>query len=897
MKRFLLFVLLLIAGVGVLFLLAGENPFSAGTPDTDVLPPQPPPLEHGAKVSMEGLSLTSYRVAVDAEGVATRAPVYQFQSRSFAETVGGVYRLEKVTLTVFQEDKPGEASMILHAQRGTVPLSGPLENLQLVEDQPVDLEEVVAEIFDSKKEFPPLRVETENAQGVLAEKKFWTKAPAKLQQADSSDFVATGVGLEGDARAGKVTLLRDVTVQYLQRDEITKAPKLRGQIRCDGPLRIEPLPEEETSARRGRRLALAEGNSVLEIENLQTHSKQIVRAQTLRARIHSPREEGAEQTETSSPLSFERLDAIGSVWIDSDQLTILGDHAISEQKDGVSLTRIEGSPRALFSAGYAKSLGAQESANPIYVRCDEAIVLEEENQSAGSLRLRFEKNVCLFGGSNKAWIPNRFGSHLELVLEKSPTANSESAPKLQSGHAEGGVFWSEGQNSVLASCLEINPNPDSKKPPQITFSPAPILKSSFSGDLISSSAEKGPQKEIWLSAEKKLVQLPSEKPGQAGSILLEGEVVGSVRNPDGLTGALRSRGLRLIPDESGAMRAFAEHGFFYDEGEEGQRIIADRLLPSKDGAIQLEGSPAQLRRFLGKGKFFSLKAKNSAFDPQSGYLKAEGSVSLIVPSSSTALLPTTSTSSSEENMELDCDFLEGKQSASGDSFEWLKANGSVRIRSGAQQAQGSALHADFQNSLHRLFGPQENPAWISGPMEKGSFLAKSIRIDILDSGNRIVLAPGKSSAVELRGEAVDLGALPTGGAQGGIRAIPSGESELSSKQISFRGGVVLESLATEEKNRWTLFSEDLDLERNPQSGSFEKLEAQKNVQFASFDRRARSETLFFWPEKSELLLLGSAQEPALLETIQGVKWRSETLHYNLQTHLLRSSAQSSIRPQ
>ena len=885
MKRALLFLLLLGLGVMLLLVLAkdeGDLPRDVG-PERPIPPSSAPSPEAGSsRTYIEGFLFSFDRIEPDLEGLPRRIPEYKFQSRRAFDVGGGSYKVEEAVLTVFQQTDPSAAAMVLRASRGAIYVSGPPGSEQLDEDKPVHFEEVVVDLADSKGQSPPLRVRTPSVEGLMKARKFWTEARAEIEQADSPDLLASGEGLEGDADAGTLLLKRNPELRYLVRPKEGAPPERELRLRCGGPLRIERLVETPAASPSPQRFAEAEGDAVLEIEDLRARSLEVVRAERLVAQFRSetPREPSALDVKNRAPLAFERIEARGRVRIEAEQALFFGEQALAEIGPTGKLLRaaVAGSPRAAFSASNAAALRGGPGASPggaFFVQCDGPLLLAQGEEGRETFRATFQDRVLLFGTGGPPYLPCRLGAHLDLLLEKIPeTEGRPAAFRLVAAHGEGDVDWKGEGSAVRAPLMQIEEGEGGQR---VSFFPAPLLRTQMAS--LMDVSDPSP-KTLFLAPERTLVQ-------EEGVTTLEGLVLGRILGPRGTGGRLESNGLGLLAKEGSKPQMLAERGFRYEEGDAGLRIEAEQARPSGAGGLLLLGAPARLRLPSAEGHPLDIEGRRIEVQPRTGDLRAEGEVSARLPPGSANLLP----DEKPEPVLLECGLLESRRRQDGQGLEWMHASLGVRLKSRNQEGEGESLHMDFSSGVHRLFGSAEDRAKLSGPLDQGRFEAFAARIEIRDEGNRIDLSPG--ATVLIQGAAVDLGNLARrreapDGSEGGVRVFPRGESVLLRERIVFGGGVRLESAGSGRDPDWTLFSRDLVFHRVAETGTLERLEARGDAEFASLDLIARGKQLNYHPKTSDLFIVGEGDQPGILEIPSRLHVEGDDIGYNLAQRQLRS---------
>lgn len=893
MRRIILFLILLSLGVGLLVILA-ESQDTNPLPDPATLPKAPSPAISpdavGAQTYLNKLHLTQYRSSKIEGGAISKAVESELWAEEAYDQGNGFWMLKGVKIRMFQEKDPERESFALLAKRGIVALSGSFGSLSVDASKPVHFEDVVADFFEAGGDFPPLRVRTPALEGLMNEQRLWTESPFTLGQPEGEDFEGSGVGFEGDARNGSLSMKKDPKIRYWVRPELGAPVERELRLQCAGPLILHRVENA--------RVAQAEGQAVLEIQEKKSGAVQRVRADKLVSRMRSERPVTPISREPSTsdkkrlPVSFERVQAIGHARIESAQALLLGDEADaaiarSGRLEGLSIT---GHPRAAFASGSASSLGASKSGqeSSIFLQCDGPLELSESADTPGELRLRFEKNVLLFGASAPSYLPSRFGEQLDLQIARIPAqaGSSQENFRILGGQADGDVAWRGGGMSVFAPTMRMKPVSGGT---QVVFAPSPFVETRFASAAFSAGSGGGaPPRALHLFATDRLVQSPREGSSGGSEILLDGHVLGRLgATASGASGKLESNGLRVVSPRPGVTQLGAEQGFLYDEGAGGLRLSADRVEPLGEQGMRLIGSPAELRQPSASGKPLELAAASIGFDPVTGEFRAQGEASATLPQESA------------DPIRLLAQVIEGARSDSGEGLKRLEAYQSVKLHSQGQDAGGESLLVDFSEKVHRLFGTDEKPAWIAGPMDQGRFRASARRIEIRDSGSNIVLAPG--AKVELHGKAVDFGALTPKPAKdadtsrGGVRVLPAGESRIEKEKIVFTGGVRIESLDVSAAESWEMYCRELRLKRDPATGELIEMEAIDEVHYAAADLVASGTEMRLWPKTSELLLLGDERRPATFQIPLQVSYSSTTrIKYNLETHLLEGGSGSAI---
>lgn len=891
MRRVILFFLLLALGVGILVILAerqGDRLADQGGNDPGVNP-IPLPLEaKGAQAFTKKLKIVQYRPVDE----LAENPVKIAESEIFAEQAfdqgNGYWKLLDVTIRNFQEKNPQATSFALQAKLGFMALSGNFGEMKVETDKPVQFEDVIADFYDARGGMPPLRIRAPRFEGILQEKRFWTDGPFTLEQPQGEDFRGSGEGLEGDAKLGNLVMKKNPEIRYAVRSAATGVVEREMRLRCQGPLTIERPTEPSSGTAPDSRLVRAQENATLEIQETKTGAMQTIRAQTLLAWMRAEKETSpslaSEKSKPKSPVAIEGFEAFGNVRIESEQAILFSERAKAGISPSGKLASLElhGAPRAAFSGTSASSMTQSDPGNrsAIFIQCTGPLEFSESETDEGLLRMRFETNVRLFGSAGMAYLPSRFGEQLELQIERVPAAPGvESTFRIVGAHADGNVSWLGADSAVYAPTMRMRRTSGGGM--QVSFSPAPFLETRFASAALGANANsQNSARRLALFAENRLIQKTDPSGKGPGEITLEGNVLGRVSGGGAIPGRLESNGLRILSPRPGVTQIGSERKFLYEEGENGLRLQGDRVEPFGEQGIRFGGAPARLRQPSQKGAPLEITAASIGFDPISGEFRAQGSVFAVLPQDNGPPL------------QLFCQVLEGVRAADGQTLLRLEAFQDVKLNNQGQEAGGESMYFDFAEKVNRLFGTDEKPAWIAGPMDQGRFSAKSRRIEIRDEGNSIHLAPG--ALVEIQGKAVDFGAMTPKASPAkaspanGVRILPRGESHIEKDTIVFHGGVRLETSTSIANGGWTLSCKELTLRRDPVTGELRELEAHEDVEYNSLDMIATAVEMRFWPKENDILLLGDERVLATLRRPSEFNFSSNRIRYNLITHLVES---------
>ena len=342
MKRVLVFVGLLVGGLVVLFLLAGESPWTGrsggetspprepeGAVPIETLAPRTPARLGGAKIQPEGEVRVTTADGVRIDGVFEEThPDGRWVLR---DVVIGIPRAEGTTAEVTARRAIG---------RFAADAGGGIT----AEGSPIHLEGVAGTWVEPGRTDEPIRFETDEAEVELEQR--WLRAPGRAAVA-MGEMRLEGRGLEADLPSGRYRFAREIRFERRAEGEETAAS-------CGGPALLFLDPVETAEGR----LAELELQGDVDIERRQGDEVWNGRAQRFFARALLPRREETRREKGRTPFRLRHLRLDEGVEIEGEFGTLLSASFEAGFDEGGRLERFDAPAGARLRLADAGPLGS-----------------------------------------------------------------------------------------------------------------------------------------------------------------------------------------------------------------------------------------------------------------------------------------------------------------------------------------------------------------------------------------------------------------------------------------------------------------------------------------------------------------------------------------------------------
>jgi hypothetical protein len=453
MKRALVFVFLLAAGLALLFVLSGEPPWRSRPATGDG--PQTAPAGEG--IALETLApgarseLGGARIQPGGRMTVTTEQGARIRG-DFEETrPDGSWVLRDVVLSV-PVGSAAEGTAEVHARRARGRFAADAAGEIRAEASPIDLEGVSGSWTDPRRSTEPVRFETASAQVELEARRLRAPEGARISMGGAT---LEGEGLEADLVSGKYRFAREIRFESREAAEHLVAS-------CAGPatLFLEPTDTE------AGRIAELELLGDVRIERRLAEERWSARAQRFFARAHLPPRGEARPAQDETPFRLRRLRLEGDTEVEGGFGRLRGTSFDADFDEEGRLERLAVPPGAWVIAAGAGPLatGAGE-AGLTFVEC------------LGGLEAWREASA-----GYEAFLPGPTRIHspegiLPSVVRGPIVARTDStaggAATVESLLAMGGAWLRMGGSFALAPIAEILPVEEGTR---LVLGPSPLVE-------------------------------------------------------------------------------------------------------------------------------------------------------------------------------------------------------------------------------------------------------------------------------------------------------------------------------------------------------------------------------------------------------------------------------------